>query len=92
MSISKQDIKYVANLAKLELSESDIDDFVDEFNSLLKYVEKIKELDVQNIEPTYYVHSIKNVFREDTERCSYDRADILANAPDKIDGYIKIKN
>lgn len=90
MSISRKDIEYIANLARLEFSQEEAEAFTNKFESILKYVEKLKELDVDDIQPTHYVHFVENTLREDNQKPSYDRRSLLMNAPDKADGYFKV--
>ncbi|RKD28998.1 Asp-tRNA(Asn)/Glu-tRNA(Gln) amidotransferase subunit GatC [Thermohalobacter berrensis] len=92
MDISKEDVKHVAKLARLEFSQEEIEDFTQKFASVIEYVEKLKEVDVEGIEPTYHVHPIKNVMREDKVGKSMDRDKVLSNAPDKETGFFKIPN
>ncbi|MTI66814.1 MAG: Asp-tRNA(Asn)/Glu-tRNA(Gln) amidotransferase subunit GatC [Firmicutes bacterium] len=90
MSISKEDVKHVARLARLDFDKEDIEDFTKKFASVVDYVEKLSEVDTEGVEPTYHVHPIKNVMREDKVCKSLDRKESLRNAPDKENGYFKI--
>lgn len=91
--ISKDDVEKIAQLARLDLSESDTLEYQKELSAILGYVEVIDKADVKNIEPTAQVTGLSDVFREDKKEPSdLSRDKILENAPDKKDGYIKVKS
>ena len=81
MSNQKIDVGYVAELARLELSDEEKAVFQGQLEDIVKYVEKISSIDVEGVEPTMHGRAIVNAFREDTVRPSMDREDALANAP-----------
>jgi aspartyl-tRNA(Asn)/glutamyl-tRNA(Gln) amidotransferase subunit C len=91
MNISKDTIKYVADLARIELSESDLENFTGQLDRILEYVHKIEALDMEKLEPTSHVLDLKNVYREDTAKDSLSAAEAIKNAPDKEDGLFKVK-
>ncbi len=80
----KIDVGYVAELARLELSEEEKSVFQPQLENIVGYVEKISEVDVSGVEPMMHGRTLVNVFREDVERPSMDRAEALANAPAKV--------
>lgn len=90
MSVSIKDVEYVAKLARLEFSEKEKVKFTEELNSILKYVEKLSEVDTSGVEPAIGAYPMYNALREDETRPSLDREEILKNAPDKQDGYFKV--
>lgn len=91
MSITKEQVKHVAKLSRLEFDDENIESFTEKFASVIEYVEKLKEVNTEGVKPTYHPHqSIKNVMRKDEVKKSLDREDIMKNAPDSENGYIKI--
>lgn len=90
--ISREDIQKLASLARLELSENELEKFQEEISEILSYVEILDSVDSTNIKPTYQVTGLVNVMREDTE---YDygtsQSDLLKNAPEKDKDFIKVK-
>lgn len=80
------DIQYVAHLARLELTPEEQQKFGDQLNHVLGYVEKLKELDVANVEPTAHAVPLVNVTRADEVRPSLPHDDALSNAPVKTNG------
>ena len=89
MSVTKDEVKYIASLSRLEFNESELDDFTNEFNQILNYIDKLNELDTENIKPLSHPIEKKNVFREDKLVASISRDEALKNAPDKTDDYFK---
>ena len=90
MSVTKDEVKYIASLSRLEFNESELDDFTNEFNQILNYIDKLNELDTENIEPLSHPIEKKNVFRKDKLVASINRDEALKNAPDKTEEYIKV--
>ncbi|CAK7086620.1 MULTISPECIES: Asp-tRNA(Asn)/Glu-tRNA(Gln) amidotransferase subunit GatC [Tissierella] len=90
MMISKEDVKHVASLAKLKFSEEEIDEFTDKFSEVLAYVEKLNQIDTENIEPTYQVYDYNQKLREDTVKEGLQREEVLQNAIEEQYGYFKI--
>lgn len=75
------DVAYVAELARLDLSDSEKALFQSQLEDIVKYVEKIKSVDVDGVPPTMHGRPLVNAFREDIVRPSLDREVALANAP-----------
>ena len=90
MSVTKDEVKYIASLSRLEFNESELEDFTNEFNQILNYIDKLNELDTENIEPLSHPIEKKNVFREDKLVASINRDEAIKNAPDKTDEYFKV--
>ncbi|MBU9722846.1 MULTISPECIES: Asp-tRNA(Asn)/Glu-tRNA(Gln) amidotransferase subunit GatC [Bacillaceae] len=88
--ITKEKVKHVANLARLEFSEDEMDMFTKQLDDIITYAEQLNELDTTNVKPTSHVLDVINVVREDEVRPSLDREDTLKNAPDHEDGQIKV--
>ena len=77
----KIDVSYVANLARLHLTEEERQLFQQQLEEIVGYVRKIGALDTAGIEPTSHACVVQNVFREDEVRPGLDHADVLDNAP-----------
>ena len=92
--ISKEEVKHIAKLARLGLSEKEIGKYQKELSSILDYIEKLKEVDVSGTEPTSHPLKVENVTRKDggkTEARSANSKSLLEMAPDKKEGYVKVK-
>lgn len=86
MKVDNNTIKHVASLARLNLGEKELEELRIDMENIISYVDKLNELDVSGIEPTSHIIPVKNVFRKDIKKESYDREEILKNAPEKENG------
>ena len=84
--ISKEDVAYVARLARLHLGEDEQIRMTEELQAVLGYVEHMNELDLDGVEPTARVVDLVNVLRADEPHESLSQEAALANAPDAVDG------
>lgn len=80
--IDRDEVRHVASLARLELSDAEEEQMTGQMNGILEYVEKLNELDTKDVEPTTHAIELRNVFRPDRVESSLDRKDSLANAPE----------
>lgn len=90
MPITKQQVEYVAHLSRLDLSEEEKDRIAHQLDAILDYVEKLNELDTENIEPLVHVAERHNVFREDAVGESLPTQEALNNAPEQSEGFFKV--
>jgi aspartyl-tRNA(Asn)/glutamyl-tRNA(Gln) amidotransferase subunit C len=86
MALSHEDVRKVALLARLELSEAEVDAQARHLNDLLIQFDELQQLDVTGIEPTSHSIPVYNVLRADEARASLSREQVLANAPEARDG------
>jgi len=84
------DVRYTAQLARLNLSEEEIAKFQAQLSQVLEYVEKLKAVDVTNVEPTAHTNPVFNVFRADEPRDWFDAQTALANAPRQANGLFSV--
>jgi aspartyl-tRNA(Asn)/glutamyl-tRNA(Gln) amidotransferase subunit C len=87
MELSREEVRKVALLARLELTEEELDSQAQHINSLLSHFEILQRLDVSGVEPTSHVIPMVNVFREDVMRPSLTREETLGNAPEAREGH-----
>ena len=90
MKVTAEDIKTVASLSRLRIDENESAEVTEQLDKFLTYVENLKSVDTENIEPTTYALPMQNIFREDVVKKSLDRELALSNAPLKEDGYFKV--
>ena len=90
MPISKDDVKYIASLARLELTEKETEYFTGQLSAIINYVDQLKKLDTSNVEPTTHAMPLQNVFREDVVKTSLKKEDVLRNAPAKEKDLFKV--
>jgi aspartyl-tRNA(Asn)/glutamyl-tRNA(Gln) amidotransferase subunit C len=88
--IDREQVLHVARLARLRLSEAEVERMSSELSSILDHIEKISELDLENVEPTSHVVEVENVLRADEPRESWPRERILEPAPDPADGGFRV--
>lgn len=90
MPIKKEDVKYIARLARLKLKDKEINYFAGQLGNIIDYIDQLKEVDTSSVEPTSHVLSIQNVFRKDVIKPSLKKDNVLKNAPSKEEGLFKV--
>ena len=88
--ISTDDVKHVAKLARLELTEEEIDKYSKQLGSILQYVEQMNEVDTTGIEPMPHAIPVYNVMREDVVKYEQTKEEMMANAPYEEDGFFRV--
>ena len=91
MSISIDDVKHIARLARIELRDDELEKFRRDLNKVLGYIEVLKTVDTSGVEPLAQVTGLENAFREDKVEESGLQKDIVKNAPESEKGFIKVK-
>lgn len=86
MKVDKETVKYIANLSKIKVSEDEIDKYSKDLSQVIQFVEVLNEVNIEGVKPTAHILNIQNVFRKDEVKPSYDRDELLANAPSKEAG------
>lgn len=90
MAVTKQDVEHIAALAKLTFSEEEKERLTAELNTVLRYVEKLNELDTEQVEPLQNMNERVNVLRDDVLLPSTPNDVALRNAPDSQDRFFKV--
>lgn len=90
MSVSKKDVEYVADLARLSFNEEEKEALIQDLNNVLGYIEKLNELDTENVDIIVNPYYIENRLREDEVKPSMELNDVLKNAPDKLEEYFLV--
>ena len=90
MTIDKQLISRLEHLARLELSEEERTGILKDLNNILQMVEKMNEVNTDDVEPLVYINEATNVWREDEIKGQVSREAALKNAPDKNDKFFKV--
>jgi aspartyl-tRNA(Asn)/glutamyl-tRNA(Gln) amidotransferase subunit C len=88
--IDREQVLHVARLARLELSEEEVEVMASELSGILEHVDKISALDLTDVEPTSHVVALENVLREDEPRPSLPRERVLEQAPDPAEGAFRV--
>lgn len=90
MSVTKKDVEYIAELARLKFKEEELESFTHQLNEILNYVEKLNELNTDDVEPLSHTVENINVFRNDELKKSISTEDALKNASDKTEEFFKV--
>lgn len=90
MATKQIDVNYVAQLARLELSEKELTTFQPQLEAILGYIDKLSELNVDGIEPTAHASAVFDTIREDISRPGIEKEAFLQNAPDQSNGQLRV--
>lgn len=88
--VLKEDIKHIAGLCKLKLSEEELESFKDDFCKIIDYVDQLREVNTERVAPTYYMENQVQILREDIVGNSLPKEDVIKNAPEEQYGYFKM--
>ncbi len=88
--ISEEEVKHVARLARLSVTDTEAESYQKELNAVLEHFETLQELDTESVEPMSHVLELKNVWREDEPEHAIETDSLLSNAPDKESDYYKV--
>ena len=89
--ISQKEVEHIAKLARIELSEQDKKTFSTQLTDILKYVDKLDEVDVDGVEPTAQVTMLENIMRHDKAGICARQKELVKAAPDSQDNQVKVK-
>ncbi|MFZ1517828.1 MAG: Asp-tRNA(Asn)/Glu-tRNA(Gln) amidotransferase subunit GatC [Ignavibacteriaceae bacterium] len=90
MAVTKKDVEKIAELARLKFTDEELENFTPQMNEILSYMDKLNELDTENVKPLSHPVEQTNVFREDELKPSISTEDALKNAPDKNEHHFKV--
>ena len=88
--IQRKDVEHVARLARLALTDAEIERMREQLNGILTYIEKLNELDTSDVEPTSHAVPLVNVMRDDEAGPCLPREEALANAPDRAGAFFRV--
>ncbi|AST94584.1 MULTISPECIES: Asp-tRNA(Asn)/Glu-tRNA(Gln) amidotransferase subunit GatC [Shouchella] len=88
--ISKEQVKHVAHLARLAITEEEAETFRNQLEDIITAAEQLNEVDTEGVVPTTHVLQMHNVLREDKPEKGLDVKEVLKNAPDHEDGQIRV--
>ena len=90
MAFASDEVRYVAELARLHLTDEEIKRFASQLGEILKYVEKLQKLDTKDVAPADHVLPVTDVFREDEVQASLPPKSALSNAPEADGAFFKV--
>lgn len=90
MAIDKNNVEYTARLARIDLQSKELEKLAKQLQEIVGFIDKLKEIDVERINPTSHILSMDNVLREDVARASLPVEKVLMNAPQKQGNFFLI--
>jgi len=90
MAITKETVKYVAHLARIELRPKELEKLSGQLKDILDFIDKLKKIDIKNISPTSHILPINNVLREDSLKPSLSCDKALENAPEREGNFFAV--
>jgi len=91
MHLTTDEVRHVAELAKLALTEEEVTEYTEQLSVILDYVDQLRDVDTSDVPPTPYVLPLQNVMRADEPAPSLTNEEALANAPDSDDGFFRVR-
>lgn len=88
--ISRDEVAHVAGLARLQLTDAELEEFTGQLVAILEHARDVDTLDVSDVEPTAHPYELVNVLRPDQVRPTLDRDEVMAQAPDVEDGQFRV--
>ena len=92
MSLTEEEVRKIADLCRIGLTDAEVQKFQKELSVVLDYVSELNKVDTTGIEEISQVTGLENIVREDTAEYSESRDAIIANFPENKDGFLKIKS
>jgi aspartyl-tRNA(Asn)/glutamyl-tRNA(Gln) amidotransferase subunit C len=91
MKITEKDVEYIANLARLKFNSQEKKEMIKNLEEILEYMDQLKEINTDDVEPTAHVLAVHNVLRNDQKKPSLNREEVLKIAPDStVDGFYRV--
>ena len=91
MSLSREQVEHVALLARVGITDEDVDRFSHQLSDVIDYFERLREVDTENVPPTSHTLPLHNIMREDEPQPPLGAGEVLANAPQQEDGRIRVR-
>ena len=91
MKLSREEVKHLALLARLGLSEAELERFREQLSNILENFETLQQVDTTDVEPTAHSIALENVLRDDEPAPSLPAEEVLANAPSQEEGHFKVR-
>ena len=91
MPLSREEVQHIAQLARVGIGEEEIARFREHLSEIVDYFQRLREVNTDDVPPTAHTLPLHNVVREDEPRPSYDKEDVLANAPRREDEFFAVR-
>jgi aspartyl-tRNA(Asn)/glutamyl-tRNA(Gln) amidotransferase subunit C len=90
--VTKKEVKHIAGLARIGMDDKDVDKFTQDLSAVLDWVDELKKVDIQGVEPTAHITGLENMAREDKTEVFISRDKIIRMFPEEKDGFDKVKS
>ena len=90
MKITKKEVEHVADLARLSLSDDELEKMTGQLDTILSYMDTLNTLDTSQVQPTTHVFSVSNAFREDVVQESLSQVDAVKNGPQQDGQFFQV--
>ena len=91
MALERSQVEHIASLARIGLTDADVDMFAEQLSHILEQFDILKELNTEDVDPTTNAGDLQTVMRDDEAEDSLDRNEVLRNAPARDDEFIRVK-
>ena len=91
MPLTPDEVKRIARLARVGLSDDEVAHFQIQLSEILDYFQRLREVDTEKLPPTAQTLAMHNVMRDDEPRPSFDKEEVLANAPQREDDLFRVR-
>jgi aspartyl-tRNA(Asn)/glutamyl-tRNA(Gln) amidotransferase subunit C len=91
LSLTPDEVKRIARLARVGLSDDEVAHFQVQLSEILDYFQRLREVDTEGLPPTAHTLAMQNVMRDDEPRPSFDKEEVLANAPQREDDLFRVR-
>lgn len=91
MSLDREAVLHIAKLARVDLSDEEIETFSTQLSEIIGHFDVLNAVDTEGVEPTAHTLPLRNVFSDDVARASMPQADVLALAPSTEEGYLRVR-
>ena len=88
--IDEKTVREVAYLARLQIEDSEVAKFAEEMQNIIEYIDQLADVDISDVKETVHAQPLLNVMREDEIKESFTRSEALKNAPEQIEGLLKV--
>jgi aspartyl-tRNA(Asn)/glutamyl-tRNA(Gln) amidotransferase subunit C len=91
MAISREEVLHVARLARIGVTEEDVEKFRQQLSTIIEHFDVLRQLDTTDVEPTTHTLALQSIMQDDKPRDSLEQEDVLQNAPLQQDGYLRVR-
>ncbi len=91
MSLTPDEVRHIARLARVGLSDDEVSRLQGQLSEILDYFQRLQEVDTENVPPTAHTLAMHNVMRDDEPQPSFDKEEVLANAPQRQDDLFRVR-